>query len=160
MSDPASPAAQPDRALLFQPLADHGLFILVDPDAPMPWPLQDATATDLELPVVVSDSGLGFVSAGRDFFPSVEVRLHIRRPALPIEGWDASGEAVVTVRSGVLSVRSLAGDVSGTFDAEPGLWHVAWRVRGRDEAAARTRDLEMFFHGVEQWALDLWPAEG
>lgn len=160
MSESTSAGGEPDRRLVFQPLADGGLFILVDPDAPMPWPLQTATATDLRRPVVPGESGLGFVSAGRDFFPSVEVRIiHGRPPDPSKEDWDFTGEEAIRVLSGVLSVRSLGGDVAGTFDVDPGLWHAAWRVRGRDEAAARSSELQMFFHGIEEWALDLWPAD-
>lgn len=148
---------RPDRELAFEPLADRGLFLLIDPDAPLPWPFH--TASQLAGPVAETDAGVGFVSAGRDFYPSVKIRLWAAQPRVEAAEWDATGETSIVVRSGYLRLQSLMADVAGMFEVEPGRWHMRWGVRGRAEAARRAERADLFFHGTEEWLLDLWPEE-
>lgn len=148
-----------ERELAFEPLADRGLFMLVDPEAPLPWPFHASSAEDLMNVTVATDTGIGFVSAGSDFFPKVRIRI-TPGPVEPETGaWDATGEAEISVLSGYLSLRSLMGDVAGMFDVEPGDWKVRWQVRGRDEAHRRWVEGDSYFHGVEEWSLQMCPRE-
>lgn len=156
MAEPAD-LRRPDRELAFEPLADRGLFLLIDPDAPQPWPFHEAS--QLVGPVVETGTGVGFVSAGRDFFPSVHIRVSDARPTVEPGAWDATGEASIAVLSGYLRLQSLLSDVAGTFEVEPGTWRLRWHVRGRQEAARRSREGDLFFHGAERWVLQLWPDE-
>lgn len=156
MADPADPG-RPHRELAFEPLADRGLFLLIDPDAPLPWPFQ--VAQQLAGPVAETDAGVGFVSAGRDFYPSVRIGIWPEQPGVAAGNWDATGEASIVVRSGHLRLQSLMADVAGMFEVEPGTWRMRWRVRGRAEAARRAERGDLFFHGVEEWCLDLWHDE-
>ena len=154
MSDATAPA----RELILEPLADRGLFMLIDPDAPLPsWPFQMSSPENLAEIAVPTNSGVGFISAGRDFYPTVYIRISVG-PAEPESGtWDAAGEAELTVISGYLSLRSAVGDVAGMFELTSGDWRLRWQVRGREKARRRSAGGNLFFHGVEEWFLQMWP---
>ncbi len=151
-----SDARVPTRELIFEPLADRGLFVLVDPDAPPPWPFEASGPEDLANISVPTNSGIGFVSAGRDFYPTVRIRITVG-PAEPESGaWDAAGEATITVIGGYMSLRSVVGDVAGMFEVTSGGWQLRWQVRGREAARRRCAEGDLFFHGVEEWFLQMW----
>lgn len=132
--------------------------MLVDPDAPFPWPFQDGTAEDLSRVALSTDHGIGFVSAGGDFYPAVRIQI-TTGPVPPGTGaWETSGETQINVISGYLSLRSVLGDVAGMYEVEPGDWSIRWQVRGRDEAHRKWVAGESYFHGIEEWLLQMWPS--
>jgi hypothetical protein len=136
-----------------EPLAEHGLFLLIDQASQAPW-LRDPRPEEIVRSI---DCGIGFRSDARDFYPLVRIRIHDDPPP-PVSGkWDAVLTSQLTVPTGHVSLRSIMGDIAAEIELTPGSWAARCHVRGRVEALLRWQSGELFFHGGEEWIVQLWP---
>jgi hypothetical protein len=135
------------------------MFVLLDPTDPS-GPL-DAGTPDLDRLTLQGPGGVVFGSAGNDFYPAVQVEIWDEPPPSAPGPWDGVETADFESRSGRLRVRSVEGMPAGPdFTAgPPGRYRLRAYCKGRGEAAERI-GVELYYHGVEEWLIQIWPAAG
>jgi hypothetical protein len=117
------------------------------------------TDTDDEI-AAGGEGGVKLWSAGNDHYPSVRLELWSDTPVRSQEAWELTQEETLSVSAtGEVALTTLFGEESDACIALPnlGTYRVRVHVRGRDEAWQRGE--AKWFHGVEQWLLQIWPSE-
>jgi hypothetical protein len=104
--------------------------------------------------------GVHFWSSANDHYPLVRIEHWSSEPPRSQENWGAERDRAFTVAAtGQLELRGLFGDGSDADQIvlpQPGEYHIRIHVRGQGEAS--TRGEAEFFHAVEHWLLQIWPA--
>ncbi|PJE94482.1 hypothetical protein CUT44_30170 [Streptomyces carminius] len=103
--------------------------------------------------------GVTLTCGGNDFYPEVRVELWAGAPPGEDAGdWDAVETAAFTSPHGRVGVRSWDGGMaSPELDlGAPGTYRLRAYCRGRAAAATRV-GRELYYRGVEEWLLRLWP---
>lgn len=140
------------------PMVGHQLFLLADPQAPGD-PLQHGPPRETRL-LKAGPGGVVLRSAGDDFYPTVQVEVWDGPPPSDQDGaWEADEEIEFECPTGRLRVRSVDGLAAGP-DLSPGQggrYRLRAYVRGRETARDRLGH-DLFYHGVEEWLLRVWPA--
>ncbi|MFP8903928.1 hypothetical protein [Streptomyces atacamensis] len=100
-----------------------------------------------------------FTTGGNDFYPEVRIEVWTSRPPHSDDQWETVETADFAAPSGRVRVREWdqgpAGD--GIDLGAPGTYRLRAYCRGRTEAAARVGQ-DLYYHGIEEWLLQLWPA--
>jgi len=136
---------------------DHRMFVGFDPAHPLRAPLEAVTHEDEFL--VGGQGGAVFCSAGNDFHPSVHVEVWTGRPPHPApDEWEESAESTFDAPTGIFRIASLMGARAGRDITlgPPGRYRLRAHCRGRGEAMERL-GIELFYHGIEEWLIQLWP---
>jgi hypothetical protein len=98
-------------------------------------------------------------SACNDHYPQVRVELWSGPPPRSEQEWEATQDEAISVwDTGRLAVTTIFGtqsDASGVRLPRLGSYQVRVHARGREEARGHGR--AEFFHGIEQWLLQVWP---
>lgn len=147
------------------PDVEHGVYVLVDVRAPENPLARSGVAPGEDRLVSAAPYGVVLHSAGNDFQPSVELVVLSAEPGPepdPDAGdgpeWEREETVAFDATSGTIRLASVNGVPAGE-DVRlpaPGRYVVRARCRGRAEADAR-RGRELFYTGVEEWSLVLWP---
>jgi hypothetical protein len=128
-----------------------------DPDAltiDLPW--DDPS----DIAVAGGPGGVLFRSAANDHYPLVRIEQWSGEPPRSQESWETTRESAFTVPAGPqVILSSLFGpdeDAPEITLPGPGRYLARAYVRGCQEAS--TREEAEFFHGLEQWLVQIWPA--
>ncbi|BBH66661.1 hypothetical protein ACTI_33460 [Actinoplanes sp. OR16] len=132
------------------------MFLLWDPangDSPA-----DLIPADGDL-LAAQPRGVVFSSAGNDFYPQVDVQVWDGPPAADDTRWEVTAEGAFDAPAGSVRLQALSGNPAGPDIAlgRAGRWRLRASCRGRGEVAARV-GVDLFFEGVEEWLVQLWPA--
>lgn len=140
------------------PMVGQQLFLIADPQAPGD-PLQHGPPRETRL-IKAGPGGVVLRSAGDDFYPNVRVEVWDAQPPPDGDGaWEVNEEAEFECPTGRLRLRSVEGLAAGP-DLSPGAggrYLLRAYVRGREPARARLGH-DLYYHGVEEWLLQVWPA--
>ncbi|MGP3927223.1 hypothetical protein [Streptomyces sp. 8N616] len=109
--------------------------------------------------IKTGDFGLILHTGGNDFYPTVHVEAWPTEPPEQTTKWDVVEEIDISVPSGKVMVREWDGGPASDplHVGPPGSYRFRAHSRGRNEAAARVGH-DLYYHGVEQWLIQLWPA--
>ncbi|HET8660833.1 MAG TPA: hypothetical protein VFM55_17755 [Micromonosporaceae bacterium] len=144
----------PTTRIRYTPAVSHHTFVLADPYS-AETPLTGEPPDDL---VAAAPGGALFATAGNDFTPTVDVELWGAEPPAAGDEWEDVDEATIDNGSGTARIQNVHGEPAGPdLTLAPGRYHVRAYARGRSEAAARL-GIELFYTGVEEWLVRLWPA--
>ncbi|MGW2223817.1 hypothetical protein [Streptomyces formicae] len=139
-----------------KPCVEYHQFKLVDLEAaidvPDGWPQESRIAT-------AAGHGVLFWTGGNDFHPTVRLEAWPTEPAPHADGvWEVSGEAEFVSDTGTLLLREWdSGPVGDPLPVgSPGPYRLRAYCRGRTEAKALIGQ-EMYYEGVEEWLLQVWP---
>lgn len=104
--------------------------------------------------------GIHFWSSANDHYPWVRIEQWSGEPPRNPEGWEITRDETFTASATArLELAELFGpepDAPAITLPRPGQYRVRVHVRGCGEASGRGE--AEFFHGVEQWLLQIWPA--
>ncbi|MEV5544053.1 hypothetical protein AB0L13_45370 [Saccharopolyspora shandongensis] len=141
-----------------QPRVDEHMFVIGDRDR---WS-EPLSTLAFEDPICYShEAGLVPYSSATNFYANLTLEIHDSAPdpASDRGQADAIRETSIQVDSGEITVRDLNGLEydAVTLPAE-GRWNIRLIVHGREKAKEKSRT-EYFFHGEEDWTIQLWPGE-
>lgn len=144
-----------------QPRVEHHTYLLLDPHGEES-PLSTADVDeDRVVDAGTRGGGAAFWTGGNDFHPTVRLESWSGPAPAPEGEWDTVDEVDVEMPSGTALVTPM--DRPATCEelelGHPGWYRLRAASRGRMEAADRAEE-DDFFHGVEEWVLQLWPREG
>ncbi|MFJ2774689.1 hypothetical protein [Streptomyces sp. NPDC087300] len=138
------------------PRIEYHQFKLVDLDGtldvPNNWPQHSRIAT-------AAGHGVLFHTAGNDFHPFVRLEAWPTEPPRQADGlWEVAGEAEFLSDTGTLLLREWdSGPACDPISIGlPGAYRLRAYCRGRAEAKALIGQ-EMYYEGVEEWLLQVWP---
>lgn len=140
-------------------LVAYSLFLLAEDE--------DGLALDeIERPgddvVTGAEGGLVLWSAANDHYPRVRIEVWSGEPPGSQEAWETGQDTTFAVSvSGRLELTPIFGaapDARGVTLPGLGSYQARVYVRGRQEA--RHRGEAQFFHGIEQWLLQIWRGPG
>ncbi|MFE2596637.1 hypothetical protein ACFXCZ_09055 [Streptomyces sp. NPDC059396] len=139
------------------PRIEYKQFQLVEDqkalDLPADWARQVAGGRI----AVPGGAGLLLATGGNDFYPAVRVEVRGVEPPGEDALWEVVESAEIRTESGVLRVRTWDGGIVGEgLSVAPGRCRVRVHCRGRAEAAALIGQ-ELYYEGVEEWLLRVWP---
>jgi hypothetical protein len=146
------------------PDVEHGVYVLTDVLAPENPLSRSGVAAGEDRLVSPGRYGVVLHSAGNDFQPSVELSVWTAEPGTDRDDgvgdavWEREATVEIEASSATVRLASVNGVPAGP-DVRlpaPGRYAVRVRCRGRSEADAR-RGRQLFFRGVEEWSLELWP---
>ncbi|MBB5120886.1 hypothetical protein AF335_05820 [Streptomyces eurocidicus] len=110
--------------------------------------------------VLAGPGGVLFRCATTDFHPHVRLESWSAEPPAPPGGWDTLDTVEFELfRHGKVQLNEWDGDPSGEpVDlGGPGVYRLRAASLGRAAARERHAAGEMFFHGTEEWLIQLWP---
>jgi hypothetical protein len=135
---------------------EHRMFIGHDPMHPDDTPEPEPD----ELFLASGPGGATFCSAGNDFHTSVRIEVWTAEPGpQAADVWEISADTTFEAPSGTFVVSStMGGEPVPKIELGPaGNYRLRAHCRGRDEAGRRI-GVELFYHGVEEWLLQIWPS--
>jgi hypothetical protein len=106
-----------------------------------------------------TEGGVMLWSAGNDHYARVRLELWSGIPPQSQQAWEIVQDDTFSVSAtGRMDFMTVMSVESGTPIALPHLggYRIRVHVRGREEAAARGE--AEYYHDVEQWLLQIWPA--
>lgn len=144
----------PVAAVEVAPRIEYRQFLLSVSEAPIEPPKGWAKSGRV---AIACEGGLVLRTGGNDFYPVVRVEVSSSEPAALDTAWEVREDAEVHC-DGAVRVRawdhSPVGDPLETGFTGP--CHVRAYCRGREAAAALIGE-ELFYEGVEEWLLQVWP---
>jgi len=147
--------AQPRSATEGEVLVAYSLFLLQEDDGGLA--LDEIERPDDEI-ATGGEGGIVLWSAVNDHYPRVRIEQWSGEPPPSQETWEASQDTAFTVSvTGWLELAPIFGagaDARRVGLPRLGSYQARAYVRGRDEA--RQRGAAQFFHGIEQWLLQIW----
>ncbi|MFI7005541.1 hypothetical protein [Streptomyces sp. NPDC050145] len=146
----------PVAATEVAPRIEYRQFLLSVSSAPIEPPKGWAKSGRI---AIACEGGLVLRTGGNDFYPTVRVEVWPGEPAALDTGWDVQEEAEALC-DGTVHVRAWDHSPVGTpLEAGfTGPCNVRAYCRGREAAAALIGE-ELFYNGVEEWLLQLWPLD-
>jgi hypothetical protein len=141
-----------------QPQVEYRMFVVHDPQED---PLA-AGAPGPEQLLLPGPGGVVVGSAGNDFYPTVTLEVWDGEPPPDSAAWEGVEDADLHLPSGHVQVESvLSGYASRKLPVgEPGTYRIRAHCRGRDEARRRIGQAMLYYYGVEEWLLRVWPTGG
>ncbi|MEW1926788.1 hypothetical protein [Streptomyces sp. NPDC088360] len=139
-----------------KPRIEYRQFALVDEgallDVPSGWPTAGQLATG-------AGRGVLLQTGGNDFYPLVQLEAWSAEPAeLGQSTWDVNSEADFISAEGTIYLREWDGGlvVGPVVTGVPGAHRLRAYCRGRAAAQALIGE-DMYYEGVEEWLLQVWP---
>jgi hypothetical protein len=137
-------------------LVAYSLFLLQEDDGDLA--LDEIERSDEDL-ATGAEGGVVLWSAANDHYPHARVELWSGEPPVSRDAWEAQQDTTfavsVTGRLELTAIFGPAADARSVKLPRLGPCQIRAYVRGREEAGRR--GAAQFFHGVEQWLLQIWP---
>ncbi|MGW6026585.1 hypothetical protein [Streptomyces sp. NPDC055214] len=139
-----------------KPRIEYRQFALVDEgallDVPSGWPDVEDVATG-------AGHGVLLQTGGNDFYPLVRLEAWSAEPAQEADGlWEVRSDADFISTAGILYLREWDGGlVVGPLATKiPGPHRLRAYCKGRAAARALIGE-DMYYEGIEEWLLQVWP---
>lgn len=139
----------------WEPQVEYRMFVIHDPGAEA---FTGAVPASGQL-LLPEPGGVVVGSGGNDFYPAVTVESWDGAPPPDAGKWDAVEEADMHLPSGRLQAESVLAAYASPIVTlgEPGWYRIRAHCRGRAEAGSRVGRGELYYHGVEEWLMQVWP---
>ncbi|MFI9605040.1 hypothetical protein ACIHCX_35370 [Streptomyces sp. NPDC052043] len=140
------------------PRIEYRHFQLTDQDSIVEPPYEWAQSSQLAVPAA---HGVLLRTGGNDFYPTVRLEVWSAEPEpQDASRWEAVEEADFQSVTGTLLLKEWDGGPVGNpvCAGQPGTYRLRTHWRGRAQAEALIGE-ELYYEGVEEWLLQVWPLE-
>lgn len=148
-------ATSPLVAVDLSPMVEFRTLVLCDSDGMNLSPLGEAIAEDGRL-LLAGPEAVLLSSAGNDFYPDVHLEVWDREPPAPPGNWELVDSASFSAPSLQISLTGVNGSEYADLPVPAVRLNLRAACRGRDQVADMYD--QAFFHGVETWVIQIWPA--